>query len=100
MLVVVPSPPPPVAALSDDALIRHLHRVTGLSEDRCRHLVGEVVAFFDESVEDYVRRRHAELKTYGSRNDAIFEQLRTELVGRVVRAPGLSVRQLRRIVYG
>lgn len=100
MLVGVPSSPPPVAALPDDALVRHLHRVTGLDEDRCRHLIGEVVAYFDESVEEYVRRRHTELKTYGSRNDAIFEQLRTELADRVVRAPDLSVRQLRRIVYG
>lgn len=99
MLDGVPLPLPD-AAPSDDALVGHLVQVTGLDADTCRRVVDEVVGFFDESVEAYVRRRHCELKTYGNRNDAIFEQLRSELTSRVVKAPELSVRQLRRIVYG
>ena len=60
----------------------------------------DVLAFHAEPVEDYVRRRHAQLKTYGARNDEIFARLAAELDGRVVAAPGLSERQLRRLVYG
>jgi hypothetical protein len=51
-------------------------------------------------VEDYVRRRHAHLKTYGARNDEIFARIAEELAGRVVAAPALTERQLRRLVYG
>lgn len=100
MLVRVPVPPMPVMPPPDDALVEHLHGLTGLGREECRRLVGEVVAFFDETVEVYVRRRHAELKLFGARNEEIFARLRQELTTRVVRPPELSLRQLRRIVYG
>ncbi|WP_292679581.1 hypothetical protein [Nocardioides sp.] len=73
---------------------------TGLSEAEAARVVEDVVAFLSETVEDYVRRRHAELKTYGAKNPEIFAQLRAELAARVVAAPELTERQLRRIVYG
>lgn len=73
---------------------------TGLSAAEAARVVEDVVAFLAEPVEDYVRRRHAELKTYGAKNDQIFGLLREELASRVVAAPDLSERQLRRIVYG
>lgn len=73
---------------------------TGLSEAEATRVVEDVIAFYAEPVEDYVRRRHAELKTYGAKNEQIFALLREELAGRVVAAPDLSERQLRRIVYG
>ena len=48
----------------------------------------DVLAFHAEPVEDYVRRRHAELKTHGVRNPEIFARLAEELAQRVVAAPG------------
>ena len=51
-------------------------------------------------MEDYVRLRHASLKTYGAKNPEIFLRIAEELAERVVAAPELSERQLRRIVYG
>lgn len=63
-------------------------------------MVEDVVAYLSETVEDYVRRRHTEMKTYGAKNPQIFEQIAAELAGRVVAAPQLTERQLRRIVYG
>jgi hypothetical protein len=63
-------------------------------------VIDDVVSYYAEPTEEYVRRRHDELQTYGLRNAAIFEQISTELEGRVVAAPELSLRQLRRIVYG
>ena len=41
-----------------------------------------------------------ELKTYGARNDEIFARIAAELADRVVAAPELTERQLRRLVYG
>lgn len=73
---------------------------TGLDEAQAARLIEDVVAFHAEPVEQYVRRRHAELKVRGARNAEIFTRLSDELAARVVAAPRLSERQLRRIVYG
>ena len=84
----------------DAALVARIAASTGLSPAEAARVVEDVVAFHAEPVEDYVRRRHAQMKTYGARNDEIFARIAEELAGRVVAAPGLSERQLRRIVYG
>ena len=84
----------------DPALVERVVASTGLTPAEAARLVEDVVAFHAEPVEDYVRRRHAHLKTYGAKNDQIFAQLVEELAGRVVAAPELTERQLRRIVYG
>jgi polyhydroxyalkanoate synthesis regulator phasin len=85
---------------SERELVAHLVATTGLSESEARRVVEDVVAYLAEPVEDYVRRRHTEMKTYGAKNTEIFERIAAELAGRVVAAPELSERQLRRIVYG
>ena len=53
-----------------------------------------------QPVEDFVRRRHAFHRLYGKRNPEIFALIAGELAGRLVAAPPLSERQLRRIIYG
>ena len=85
---------------ADQTLVDHLVATTGLTAAEAARVVEDVLAFHDEPVEDYVRRRHAELKTHGARNTEIFAGLAEELTQRVVAAPALSERQLRRIVYG
>ncbi len=85
---------------ADPTLVDHLVATTGLTVTEAARVVEDVLAFHDEAVEDYVRRRHAELKTRGARNAEIFTHLAEELGHRVVAAPALSERQLRRIVYG
>ncbi len=73
---------------------------TGLTPTEARRVIEDVVAFHAETLESYVRRRHAELKTYGAKNPEIFARIAAELHVRLVAAPELSERQLRRIVYG
>jgi hypothetical protein len=85
---------------ADPSLVDHVATSTGLTTAEAARVVDDVLAFHAEPVEDYVRRRHAELKTYGARNPEIFAALAEELAHRVVAAPQLSERQLRRIVYG
>jgi hypothetical protein len=89
-----------VGVRDERELVRHLVATTGLSESEAARVVDDVVAYLAEPVDDYVRRRHAELKTYGAKNAQIFARIATELAGRVVAAPELTERQLRRIVYG
>lgn len=86
--------------LAHPDLVRHLAATTGLTPAEAQRVVEDVLAFHAEPVDDVVRRRHAQLKTYGARNAEIFERIAGELEHRVVAAPRLSERQLRRIVYG
>ena len=85
---------------ADPALVDHLVDTTGLSREVAVRVVEDVVAFHAEPVAAYVRRRHARLKTQGMRNPEVFERIKAELADRVVAAPELSERQLRRLVYG
>lgn len=88
------------AAGPADDLVEQVSRTTGLTPDDARRVIADVMAYFTETAEQYVRRRHRELQTYGARNDEIFALVATELRHRPVRSPELSARQLRRIVYG
>ncbi|WP_340538934.1 hypothetical protein [Nocardioides sp. GXZ039] len=84
----------------DPELIAHLVASTGLSSAEAVRVVEDVLDFHAEPVEAYVRRRHHEMKTYGAKNPEIFARIAEELPRRVVAAPRLSERQLRRLVYG
>ncbi|MDH2412715.1 hypothetical protein [Nocardioides sp. CER19] len=84
----------------EQLLVDHVVASTGLTPAEAARVIDDVLAFHAEPVEDYVRRRHAELKTYGAKNDDIFARIAQELAGRVVAAPRLSERQLRRMIYG
>jgi hypothetical protein len=85
---------------ADDDLVAHLVRTTPLTPSEAVRVVAEVVAYYGEGVPDYVRRRHAELNRPGLTNDLIFDEIAAELVSRRFAAPDMSVRQLRRLVYG
>ncbi len=88
------------AVPADPDLVAHLVATTGLAEAEAVRVVEDVVSFHAEPVEAYVRRRHAELKTYGAKNPEIFARITEELAARVVAPPELTERQLRRLVYG
>jgi hypothetical protein len=83
-----------------DDLVAHLVRSTPLSPGEAVRVVAEVAGYFAEPVPDFVRRRHGELKRRGLRNEQIFDVLTAELAVRRFRAPELSARQLRRMIYG
>jgi hypothetical protein len=81
-------------------LVRHVAASTGLPEATATRVVADVKAYFSETVEAYVRRRHAELKDKNWKNDEIWPLLAAELTARRFGAPELTERQLRRTVYG
>lgn len=86
--------------MPDPALLSHVVATTSLTPGEAARVIEDVIAFHAQPVEDYVRTRHAALKTYGARNPEIFARIAEELTERVVAPPDLSERQLRRIVYG
>jgi hypothetical protein len=83
-----------------DDLVDHLVRSTPLGRGEAARVVLDVVGYFDETAEEFVRRRHRELQGGGLNNPAIFQLIAEELTHRVVVPPRYSLRQLRRIVYG
>jgi hypothetical protein len=85
---------------SHDDLIDHLVRSTALQRGEAGRVVLDVLAYFDEKTDEFVRRRHRELQSGGLANTEIFERIAAELPHRAVAPPELSLRQLRRIVYG
>jgi hypothetical protein len=81
-------------------LVAHVAATTGLTPAEAARVIGDVVAYYATPVEEVVRRRHADLKTHGAKNPEIFARIAAELEHRVVAAPQLSERQLRRMIYG
>jgi hypothetical protein len=84
----------------DTDLVDRVAASSGLSAAEAARVVSDVLAWYHEPVEQFVRHRHAHYKLYGKRNEEIFALIAGELRGRVVAAPAFSERQLRRIVYG
>jgi len=83
-----------------EQLVDHLVRTTRLPRAEAGRVVAEVLAFYDESAEAFVQRRHAELRRQRMQNAAIFTQVKRELELRRFVAPDWSERQLRRLIYG
>ncbi|MEU0117376.1 hypothetical protein ABZ137_27705 [Streptomyces bobili] len=83
-----------------DELVDHLTRSTPLNRGEALRVIQDVLAYFDETTEDFVRRRHRELQTQGLVNAEIFERIAADLKYRAVAPPEPTLRQLRRMVYG
>jgi hypothetical protein len=86
--------------MPDEELVRRVADSLGVSDSAARRAVGDVIAFHNEPVEAYVRRRHEECRQEGLRNAQTYALVAEELTGRIVAAPSLTERQVRRIVYG
>ena len=85
---------------ADAELVEYLARSCPLSPAEAARVVADVLRYFSEAPEDYVRRRHRELKARGLTNDQAFGQIASEIPTRRYAPPAFSHRQLRRIVYG
>jgi DNA-directed RNA polymerase subunit F len=87
-------------AVRDHDLIERVASSTGLTPAEAARVVEDVLAWYREPLQDYVRRRHAHHRLFGKRNPEIFALIADELAERLVAAPPVSQRQLRRIIYG
>ena len=81
-------------------LVRHVAMSTGLDEATATRVVADVMAYFDQTVEEYVVKRHQDLKSRNRKNDDIWPLIMGELRTRRFKADEHSERQLRRMVYG
>jgi hypothetical protein len=82
-------------------LINHLCHSSDLSAAQAQRIIDEVIAYFSETPENYVRRRHREIKQEtGLANAQIFARIEAEMTQLVFATPALTQRQIRRIIYG
>jgi hypothetical protein len=84
----------------DSELVEYLARSCSFSPAEAARVVADVLGYFSEGPEEFVRRRHRELKTRGLTNDQAFGQIAIEIPQRRYSPPEFSQRQLRRIIYG
>jgi polyhydroxyalkanoate synthesis regulator phasin len=83
-----------------DDLIDRLVHMSRLSRNEAAHLIDEVLAFFDEPLEEFVRRRHGALQRNGCSNRESFARVQEEIAQRRFRVARLTERQIRRLIYG
>jgi hypothetical protein len=84
----------------DAELVEYLARSCSISPAEAARVVADVLGYFSEAPDEFVRRRHRELKARGLTNDQAFGQIATEIPQRRYTPPAYSQRQLRRIIYG
>lgn len=87
------------AALTPE-FAQHLLRIVDIEEKDLEKIVDELVEHWSETTDEFVRRRHRELQRAGVPNRLVYGQIAEELQLRPVRSAPLSVRQVRRIIYG
>ena len=88
-----------ISGLSDERR-RYLADKYDLEPEKLALLLEDLWAFTEETAQEFVRRRHGELQREGLRNELIYRRLGAEAAAGRFRCPPLSLRQVRRIVYG
>jgi len=83
-----------------DDLIQHLCRCSALTPEQAIRLATEVIHYFSSSPAQFVIERHHELQKVGLANAEIYALIEQELRSRLYCAPDMSIRQIRRLIYG
>ncbi len=85
--------------LNDDFL-NYLLANHSIEKKELIRLLDDISGALDSTVQDYIQERHFTLQKEGKRNSEIYSQLQKEIKNLRFVAPDLSVRQIRRIIYG
>jgi len=72
----------------------------GLETSLAHRIVEDIQIAYADTVEEWVRSRHIRLQRQSLTNEAIYRCIAAELETRRFSAPSLSIRQIRRLIYG
>lgn len=86
--------------IAEQELIDHVCRQSALSGTEARRLVAEIVAYYKETPHEFIRRRHIELQKSGLSNSTIYTKISDELQHHRFSSEPMSIRQIRRAIYG
>ncbi len=84
----------------DDQFKSYLLSTYPIDENLLDNLLDDLGAYFSRDVKEFISVRHQELHREGLKNDMIYEQIRKELKTRRFPGPEMSIRQIRRAIYG
>lgn len=79
---------------------RYLEEKYDLAPEKLGFLMDDLWAFTEETAEDFIKRRHGDLQREGLRNETIFRRLTLEAAAGRYKSRSLTLRQVRRIIYG
>lgn len=79
---------------------RHILETYDISDRSFERLLEEFRGFFGLAVEDFVRARHGELQHQGYKNEESFRLIAKEAKDHRFAVKPLSLRRIRRIIYG
>lgn len=83
----------------DEEFESYLLSSYSLERDELYRLL-EDLTVADLSVNNFIQKRHMELQRQGMKNSEIFQLIQREVKSRRFPGPELSVRQIRRNIYG
>ncbi|MBU1699329.1 MAG: hypothetical protein KJ970_05690 [Candidatus Eisenbacteria bacterium] len=79
----------------------HLASALGWPREKIPRLLDEVRALYNQTLEEFIRSRHLKYRrTMGLHNEEIFSRIQKDLENWRFRAPDVSIRKIRRMIYG
>lgn len=84
----------------DENFRNHLLSSYPIEEDVLNHLLDDLGDYFSDDLQSFISRRHLQLQKEGIKNTEIYKQIQIELTERRYNMKPLSIRQIRRIIYG
>jgi hypothetical protein len=86
--------------MRDDEFKLHITQTFNISRHDFDRLLEEFLGHFSSTLEEFVRQRHLELQREGKRNEKIYREIMEEVSLRRFACRPLSLRRVRRIIYG
>jgi hypothetical protein len=84
----------------DEKFKNYLLSAYPVDESLLNHLIDDLGDYFSDDVKDFITQRHEQLHGEGLRNDHIYQKIQKELKERRFIGPDMSLRQIRRVIYG
>ncbi len=84
----------------DEQFKNYLLTTYPLSESLLMNILDDLGEYFGTSLEEYIPARQRELHQQGKKNDEIYRIIQEEVKGKLFPGPDLSIRQIRRAIYG
>ena len=78
----------------------HIISSFNINEKDFDRLFEEFLSYFGETAEQFIMKRHLQLRDKGMKNEDIYLKLLDEIKFIRFKSPELSPRQIRRIIYG
>ena len=84
----------------DEQFKNYLLSAYPVDESLLNRLVEDLGEHFSGNVQEFIQKRHKQLHSEGLKNNEIYQQIQNELSERRFAAPEMSLRQIRRVIYG